>query len=101
MYITRNYREPLSEREIAERLSITPEYFSALFRHETGMTFTSYCNALRINRSVFYLRCTDYSVKRIAHEVGFNTPSYFIRLFSLSAGMTPLAYRLSQVNKSL
>ena len=36
---------------------------------------------------------TDQSVARIAAEAGFHNLSHFNRLFRLTTGMTPTAYR--------
>jgi len=38
---------------------------------------------------------TNYSINVIAHEVGFDDPSYFIRVFRQKIGFTPQDYRMN------
>lgn len=100
MHIERNYRGAVSLSHLAEELRITKEHLSSIFRTETGYPFTYYCNALRINRSLYYLLCSDYTTAKIARLVGFQSSSYFIKVFKALSGMTPGEYRISRENRS-
>lgn len=93
MIIEKEYRGPISLEETASVLGVTKEYLSSLFSKETGHPFTWYCNTLRIERSIYYLICSDYTVKHIAGLVGFSSPSYYIKLFKELSGETPVKYR--------
>ena len=52
-----------------------------------------YLTGLRMNRAEELLRSTDWPVKRISEECGFNDPFYFIKAFKKFAGQTPSTYR--------
>lgn len=83
----------ISEEEVATFLKITPQYFSYLFHYVLDCTFAFYCNAFRINKSLELLLGTNEKVKDIAHKVGFQSASYYIKLFKRLSGTTPNEYR--------
>lgn len=43
-YVKRNYTNPITLKETADELSLTPEYFCRLFKKYTGQTFLTYVN---------------------------------------------------------
>lgn len=91
--IERDYAKGVTLTETARILHVSKEYLSALFSRHTGKPFTYYCNALRVNRSLYYLICSDYPIKKIARIVGFSDASYYIRVFREITGRTPGEYR--------
>ncbi len=101
-HIERNYRGSVSLSRLSEELGMTKEHLSTLFCRETGHPFTYYCNAFRINRSLYYLHCSDYTIAKIARLVGFQSSSYFIKVFKALSGLSPEKYRerISQANIS-
>lgn len=90
--IQAEYKDGLTLEETAERLRITPAYLSRLFKEETGSTFTEYLTAYRIERSRQLIRRGTCTVKEICHQVGFNSYSYFIKVFKEHTGETPHVY---------
>ena len=57
-----------------------------------GMSSTEFIRAQRLKLSLDLLKTTDSTVSEIAYQVGFNTPSYFIKCFKEVYGMTPNDY---------
>lgn len=99
--IEREYMWAISEEEVASFLKITPQYFSYLFHSVLDYSFAFYCNAYRINKSIPLLLSTEESIKDIAHKVGFQSESYYIKLFKRLSGITPGEYRrINLENKS-
>ena len=47
-YVKRNYTNPITLKETADELSLTPEYFCRLFKKYTGQTFLTYVNQIRL-----------------------------------------------------
>ncbi|TBL78960.1 response regulator transcription factor [Paenibacillus thalictri] len=90
--IQQRYSEGITLEETSEELHITPSYLSRLFKEETGATFTEYVTAYRIDRSAQLIRTRACSVKEIYQLVGFNSYSYFIKLFKEHMGETPHVY---------
>jgi len=79
--------------DLANCAALNRQYLMRLFRRETGQTPLEYQQALRIGRSKELLRTTTLSVGTIAETAGFDSSSYFIRVFKKLEGLTPLAYR--------
>lgn len=92
-YITQHYKERLTLQMVASRVYVNPQYFSRVFRCETGVAFTEYINSLKIQYACKLLETTNYPVYRISSECGFTDPSYFNRVFSARMNITPKQYR--------
>lgn len=98
----RKIREPENiSRPIAELCSLT--YFSyshltRLFKQYTGKTLNEYLTNLRLNYSAMLLRTTDMNVLEIASRAGYDSLSYFIRIFKNRFQITPKKYRTSFVS---
>ena len=92
-YLRENYFRDVDLREAAEAVHVNPSYLSALFRKETGLTFSMQLNIIRLEKSVELLRTTDMSLEEIAGACGFGGQSYFIRTFKKHYGQTPGKYR--------
>lgn len=92
-YIEDNYNIDISINELAEKFAISPNYFSAMFKKETGQTTMNYIKTIRLNKACEYLRYSDRSVAEIAKEVGYQDSQYFFKVFKKAIGQTPLGYR--------
>ncbi|TDF94848.1 response regulator transcription factor [Paenibacillus piri] len=87
-----HYQAGLTLEETAERLGITAAYLSRLFKEEMGRTFTEHMTEYRIERSRQLIREGACTVKEIYSKVGFNSYSYFIKVFKDATGETPYNY---------
>lgn len=94
-YIAENYTERIRLEDVSERLHVNPNYFSTLFKRETGKNFIDYLNEVRINESMKLLLHTDYKVFEISMSVGYGNFSYFNKIFKRLSGVTPQTYRES------
>lgn len=92
-YLNEHYDRNLSLEEICTELSVSKNYFSYLFKRETGWNLWGYLTEIRLNKSKELLRTTDYKSYEIAYMVGYDNPSYFSKLFKKSTGQTPNEYR--------
>jgi len=90
--VQQHYRLGVTLEETAEQLNITPSYLSRRFKEEMEMTFTEYVTAYRIDRSTQLIRTRACSIKEIYQLVGFNSYSYFIKVFKEHVGETPHVY---------
>ncbi|MBU5348306.1 helix-turn-helix domain-containing protein [Paenibacillus lautus] len=90
-----DFRRVLSREELAERVSLSPAYFSVLFKEHTGISPIQYLNKIRIDHAKLLLRNTALPVKQIAEESGFSDSFYFSRLFHKVTGMSPRDFRNS------
>lgn len=92
-YIISNYHNILDLLEAAALVDVTPQYLSYLFRKATGYSFVSYYNSFRLNLAAWMLENTKMESKEIAISCGFDSPSYFVKLFHRTTKKTPLQYR--------
>ncbi|QCX39079.1 response regulator [Aureibaculum algae] len=58
----------------------------------TGLTTSEFIRSQRLKLSLNYLKNSDLSVSDIAYQIGFNTPSYFIKCFKETYNCTPTVY---------
>ncbi|RKN81936.1 AraC family transcriptional regulator [Paenibacillus ginsengarvi] len=92
--IESRYREPITLKDMADSLLVTPQYTCHIFRQALGMTPIEYLNRYRISKAKeLLLEHADWGVKTVTLEVGFESPSYFIKIFRKNEGMTPLEFR--------
>jgi AraC-like DNA-binding protein/ligand-binding sensor protein len=92
-YIRRNFTEKVSLEEVADEVSLSPTYFSRLFKEEAGQSFKVYLNDLRIGEAKNLLAETDLPLIEIASRVGFEDQSYFSRVFRNVVGISPGRFR--------
>ncbi|MBB6730920.1 AraC family transcriptional regulator [Cohnella zeiphila] len=78
---------------LAKKLGLTPNYVSALFRTETGQTFTWHLSRIRIERAKTLLRETNLKIFQVGRQVGLADQAYFSRLFKRTVGISPNDYR--------
>lgn len=95
-YIAENIQQPLRLQDLAKRASLSPFYFSRLFKEETGYTPYDYITTARVNAAKFYLKSTDLSIKEITFLCGFTAQSRFCTTFKNKVGATPASYRKSE-----
>lgn len=92
-YLQSNYDRNLSLEEVCAHLSVSKNYFSYLFKRETGQNLWAYLTDIRLSKSKELLRTTDLKSYEVAYKVGYDNPSYFSKLFKKSTGYTPNEFR--------
>lgn len=96
-YIDHHFREPeLSLTQVAEAARVSPNHLSAVFRRETGGTFTEYLTKKRMEAACTLLTTSNMPTARIAAGVGYRDARYFGVLFKKRHGQTPREYRRGQ-----
>lgn len=94
-YIAANYSERIRLEDVSDRLHVNANYFSSMFKRETGKNFIDYLNEVRINESKKLLLHTDHKVFEISLLVGYGNFSYYNKMFKRLSGVTPQTYRES------
>ena len=95
-YINEHLTENLTLDMLAGRASLSPYYFTRLFKKETGFTPHEYLIAARINMAKFLLKNTATSVKEICFCTGFSNESSFCTTFKKWVKQTPSDYRAGE-----
>jgi len=99
-YVRGHYSENISEKEIAAICYLSQSHFSRIFRQITGQKFMSYLHFLRLQEGRRLLATTGLPVARIASDIGFTSPSHFASVFRQASGLTPLAYRKKNFDRT-
>lgn len=92
-YIQTNYTEPLCVEQIASCVNISPRECGRSFKKIVGVSPIQYVIELRIRRAGQLLAETDLPVTEICAFCGFESQSYFSKVFRERLGVSPLAYR--------
>lgn len=92
-YIHDNFQKQISIDAAALEVNMTKTSFCRFFKRKTGSTFTDYVNNLRIGIVCRDLLASDESISTIAFRNGYNSLSYFNRIFYRKKGMSPGDYR--------
>lgn len=91
-YIHHHYHETTDVNVIADKIGLSTAAFCRYFKRQTNMTFTDFVNQYRINQAKTIL-LQDVSVSAACYDVGFQSLSYFNKLFKKLTGQGPLAFK--------
>lgn len=95
-YVRDHLNDPdLTLKYISENiLFMNVDYVSKKFLKETGVKFSQYLTAIRIDKAKeLLLSGNNDKIQHIAESVGLgNNPQYFSQLFKKTTGMTPSAF---------
>lgn len=79
--------------DLSERLHVSPSTLTKRFHLETGMTPGEYMDQLIISKACNLLLTEEYSIARIAEELGFSDQFYFAKYFKKQMFVSPSRYR--------
>ncbi len=88
-----------SLEELAGRFYISRSWLSRIFREVTGLGVIEYANIVRVKKAQKLLVHGDYSVTEISELLGFESITYFERMFKRYTDRTPLRYRREEKEK--
>ena len=91
--IKKDFRRDISLNSIAEEFSLSPNYLGAIFKKNTGISFSEYLNILRLKYACNLLKTSDYPIKEIALSSGYNSVEYFLYAFKKYMFITPGEFR--------
>jgi AraC family transcriptional regulator, transcriptional activator of pobA len=91
--IDRRHTQPLSLRDVAREVGMTPGHLTTIVRRRTGRTVQEWIIERRMTEARNLLSETDIPVAEVARRVGISDPGYFSRLFTRTHGMSPRKWR--------
>ena len=97
-YIAEHYAEKTYIETLSDMITVSPDYFTKMFKDSIGTTPIDYINGVRVNHALRLLTMTDTPVNEIADLTGFSNPNYFHKIFKSYMTTSPLAYRKSALN---
>lgn len=91
-YIDSHYPYKTDVNTVADKVHLTTPAFCRYFKRQTQMTFTDFVNQYRIDVAKNHL-IQGKSVSETCFAVGFESLSYFSRLFKKITGINPSKFR--------
>jgi len=89
------YMRPLNLLQLSKAVGISESHLRTLLRKETGENFSSILHKHRVEAAKHLLRESIYSLEEIAGAVGYQSLSFFFKIFKRFTGMTPKSYAVS------
>jgi len=93
-YIDANYNRKPDVNVVAEKVHLTTPAFCRYFKRQTNMTFTDFVNQYRVDLAKNLLM-QDKNVTETCYAVGFESLSYFNKLFNRIVGINPSNFQKS------
>jgi AraC-like DNA-binding protein len=93
LFIQNKFNSNITLKQVASQIYLTESNFCKFFKKATGKTFSDYLNEIRINEASRLLLQTDNTISQISFECGFETLSYFNRVFLKKKNQTPSGFR--------
>jgi AraC-like DNA-binding protein len=91
-YITQNYTQPVTVRQLAAESCMSPYHFVRSFKEAFGMSPIQYQAHLRLSEAKRLLLSTDMQISEISDRLGYSSPEYFSRQFASKVGVSPSNY---------
>lgn len=92
-YIKQHPHEKITLSKMAALCNISASYFSKLFAKEKLGNLSDYVNHVKMDRAKELLHSTDWPIRNIADNLGFDDCGYFIKVFKQATGKTPSEFR--------
>lgn len=92
-YIENHCTEDIYLKDVANHVNISQNYFSMIFKKETGVVFSEFLLNARLEKSKVFLKKKGIKIYEAAFKAGFNNNQYFNRIFKQKFGVTPLAFK--------
>lgn len=91
-YIEANYGADIPLDTLSAFIGVTPQYVCSLIKKHTGMSFTHYINKVRIEKAKLLIMEGVDKVDDLYKKVGFNSHSYFSKVFKNITGVSPSTF---------
>lgn len=92
-YIQRHAMDKISLAKTASLVHLSTTAFCKFFKRATGKTYSDYVNDIRIGQACHLLLESDKTVAEIAYGCGFESLTYFNRVFLKKKKITPTKFR--------
>ena len=91
-FIDTHYQNKITIEQVAQLCHLTHPAFCRYFKRMTKLTFTAFLQHYRINEAKMLLR-KDNNVTETCFQCGFESISYFNKVFKKVTGQNPLAFK--------
>ena len=95
-FVEMNFQKPIDTQQIADEVNLTLPAFCRYFKKATKVTYTDFVNQYRVQYAKKLL-IQDKNVTETCFECGFESLSYFNRIFKKFAGESPSEFRKNRL----
>lgn len=99
-YILENTDKLLTVKDVSEYIGLNPEYFTRLFKKETGHNIKDFILQCKFTIAKDLLTNSNLPISMVALELGYSNFSHFTQMFKRVEGITPKEYRMMDKNAS-
>ena len=92
-YINENYSQISDIEEIASQFYISKYHLCRIFNQNLGVPLITYLNTIKIRKACKMIKSGKSSLTEIAMKCGFNSSSYFCKVFKAEKGISPTEYK--------
>lgn len=92
-YIRKNLHNPLAVKNLSKKACMSESNFYRVFKNELGISPIDFINNERIKLAVSLLQNPNKSIKEVYQECGFESRSYFNRVFKSRKRVAPGDYQ--------
>ena len=91
-YVEAHFQEPIQISRIASKVNLSDAAFCRYFKKSTKLTYTDFVNQYRINHAKKLLM-QNANVTEACYDTGFESLSYFNKIFKKITGENPSTFR--------
>jgi len=88
-YIHEHYSEPITILDLADKIHISRNYLSHIFKKAMGESFNSYVTRVRMEKAKEMILEGKHLIYEIAERVGYKNVAYFSSSFKKYTGVNP------------
>lgn len=92
-FILDNIADAITVKDVADHVGLSAEYFTKLFKKETGQSIKEYITQMKVEAAKNMLTHSNISVGMVALELGYSNFSHFSQVFRKYENVTPSEYR--------
>jgi AraC family transcriptional regulator, transcriptional activator of pobA len=86
-----------SVSEFADKLNTHPNHLNALCKEILGKTASELLHDSTLLQAKSLILNSDFSMKEIAYQLGYDEPNYFFRFFKKHIGVTPSEFKQNSI----
>ena len=91
--VERDYASDLSLDDIARRVASSRRQLQRAYAEIGGTTFRDHLTQVRMERAAELLATRMFTVREVAHRVGYRQPAQFAKAFRRHRGVSPSDFR--------
>jgi AraC family transcriptional regulator of adaptative response / methylphosphotriester-DNA alkyltransferase methyltransferase len=91
--VERDFASDLSLDDIARRVASSRRQLQRAYAEIGGTTFRDHLTAVRMERAAELLATRMFTVREVAHRVGYRQPAQFAKAFRRHRGVSPSDFR--------